>query len=259
MSGKFDLKDYIDVKTRVAEFYQRYPDGRLVTEQAFGTTEPDDVPRVWVKALAYRTADDPHPGTGWSWMVLPGSTPYTRGSEIENAETSAWGRAIGALGIGIAGSIASRDEVQAKAGDEVIEDARRLAAVPDPADGLIGTVEERKPPADLSLRVTPDGPIFGFGLVAPGRGGRVQVMAEGAMAEALAAAGLKVGERVTVWGHTELVEWTPKGGTAVRTYPRLHLSRIETADWTLPSRDDDLSDLDFPAEAQSVPLFPEGA
>ena len=79
--------------------------------------EPDGTPRVWVKALAYRSPDDAHPGVGWSWMVLPGSTPYTRGSELENTETSAWGRAIGALGIGIDKSIASGDEVKSKEGE----------------------------------------------------------------------------------------------------------------------------------------------
>src|SRR5262245_10982025 len=101
------LADYVEVKDRIALFYQQHPDGRLVTAEVRFPEPMDDMPRVAVKALAYRTADDPHPGVGWSWMVLPGMTPYTKGSELENTETSAWGRAIGALGIGIDKSIAS--------------------------------------------------------------------------------------------------------------------------------------------------------
>ena len=65
--GKFDLSDYVDVKERVRLFLAQYPDGRLVTAKVRVTREPDDTPRVWVKAAAYRTADDPHPAIGWSW------------------------------------------------------------------------------------------------------------------------------------------------------------------------------------------------
>ena len=92
---EFALGDYIEVKDRIARFYELFAGGRLVTTEVRATSEPDGKPRVWVQAAAYRTADDPHPGIGWSWLELPGATPYTRGSELENAETSAWGRAIG--------------------------------------------------------------------------------------------------------------------------------------------------------------------
>jgi hypothetical protein len=112
---KIDLGDYTEVKDRIAIFYERYAQGRLVTEEVRATREPDDVPRIWVKAAAYRTSDDPKPGIGWSWLELPGSTSFTRGSELENAETSAWGRAIGSLGILIERSIASSNEIASKA------------------------------------------------------------------------------------------------------------------------------------------------
>lgn len=249
MSGKFDLKDYVDVKTRIAEFYAKYPDGRLVTDVALGSSEPDDVPRIWVKALAYRTADDPHPGVGWSWMQLPGSTPYTRGSEIENAETSAWGRAIGALGIGIAASIATTDEIAAKEGTKEPEPAPTMMA--EDGEGLIGTVEARKPPADMELRQTPDGFAYGFGLVGPKGRGRIQVIAKGDLASAVHDAGLKADERVTVWGELEFVEWKGADGSARRPYQRLWLSRIQTEEWTLPAPDD-LADIDFDAVLPAV-------
>ena len=112
--GGFSLGDYVEVKDRIRLFYEAHPDGRLVTASASMTLDPDGVVRVWCQALAYRTPDDPHPAVGWSYLTVPGSTPYTRGSEVENAETSAWGRAIGALGIGIDKAIASRQEVMGK-------------------------------------------------------------------------------------------------------------------------------------------------
>ncbi len=52
------------------------------------------------------------PGIGTAWEIVPGTTNFTRGSELQNLETSAWGRAIGALGIGVDASIATLDEIQ---------------------------------------------------------------------------------------------------------------------------------------------------
>jgi len=101
-----DLKDYVDVAERVREFYAKYPDGSLQSEVIEMTSD-----RVTVKAWAYRTPDDQRPGIGHSWLAVPGSTSFTRGSEIENAETSAWGRALAGLGFATK-QIASREEVQ---------------------------------------------------------------------------------------------------------------------------------------------------
>ena len=67
-----------------------------------------------IKAYAYRMPEDQRPGIGHSSLEIPGSTPYTKGSEIENAETSAWGRAIAALGFEVKRGIASREEVANK-------------------------------------------------------------------------------------------------------------------------------------------------
>lgn len=47
-------------------------------------------------------------------MSIPGATNFTRGSEIENCETSAWGRAIAALGFEVKRGVASKQEVENK-------------------------------------------------------------------------------------------------------------------------------------------------
>ena len=104
----FDLKDYVDVAERVREFYVRFPQGSLQSE----ITHLSDK-LVVVKAWAYRSPDDDRPAIGHSSLSIPGSTPYTKGSEIENAETSAWGRALAGLGFATK-AIASREEVQNK-------------------------------------------------------------------------------------------------------------------------------------------------
>lgn len=242
MSGKANyddrLKDYVDVKERVRLFYDRHPDGRLVTGEVRLTKEPDGVPRVLVEAAAYRTPDDPLPGRGWSWMILPGTTPYTRGSEIENAETSAWGRAIGALGIGISASIASRDEIDAKAG----EAQRPIAAAAKPAmaaadGGVVGTADIGKGDADFELRPAPDGQAIVFRLVSGGT--QLKVIAYSPLAEMLAARRKDIlGVRSTAWGSIEMESWdkVENGKTKTITYPVLTLSRIKgpTFDLAMP-------------------------
>jgi hypothetical protein len=130
---EFTLGDYVEVKDRIALFYEMFGQGRLVTEEVRATTEPDGKPRIWVKAAAYRTVDDAHPGIGWSWMELPGTTPYTKGSELENTETSAWGRAIASLGILILKGIATGNEVASKAAPKPPR-APQTAAAPRPAE-----------------------------------------------------------------------------------------------------------------------------
>lgn len=106
------LKDYIDVPTRLARFYEKYANGSIQSE----ITHLSDK-LVVVKAWAYRDADDARPGIGHSSMNIPGSTSFTRGSEVENAETSAWGRAIAALGFEVKKGIATREEVENKQDD----------------------------------------------------------------------------------------------------------------------------------------------
>jgi hypothetical protein len=58
--------------------------------------------------------DDRPAGIGHSAMQIPGATPYTRGSEIENCETSAVGRALVMAGLP-SKRIASDDEIRSKA------------------------------------------------------------------------------------------------------------------------------------------------
>jgi hypothetical protein len=127
MSG-FNIDGYVTVPERIALFYKRYPEGSLQMD-APEFVQVDGKQWVIGRAYAYRTPDDQRPGIGTAWEVIPGTTPFTRGSEIMNLESSAWGRCIGSLGIGIDKSIATYDEIEAaKARNTVV---RTTEAIPD--------------------------------------------------------------------------------------------------------------------------------
>jgi hypothetical protein len=118
MSG-YNMDGYIDVPSRMALFYKRHPEGSLQMDP-IEWVEIDGKRWALGRAYAYRTPDDPRPGIGTAWEIVPGTTSFTRGSEVQNLETSAWGRAIGSLGIGIDKSIATLDEIEhAKARNKV--------------------------------------------------------------------------------------------------------------------------------------------
>jgi len=103
-------EDYIEVSERLQTFYETHPEGSLQSNYEIITVL--DQPVVVVKAFAYRYPDDPRPGVGHAWEQVPGRTPFTKGSELMNGETSAWGRALAALGIAVHRGIASGHEVR---------------------------------------------------------------------------------------------------------------------------------------------------
>lgn len=109
-------EDYVDVATRLVEFREKYPEGSLQPADVsvpFTVKDIGDQTFIVVVAAAYRDREDPRPGIGMAYELFPGRTPYTRGSELQNAETSAWGRAIvAALAADTKKGIASADEVR---------------------------------------------------------------------------------------------------------------------------------------------------
>lgn len=107
----YDISDYVDVKTRIELFYAKYPEGSIQFE--FKGVMEGNPEFIWGVAHAYRWLSDTLPATGTCSELAQGKTAFTRGSELANLETSAIGRAIGALGIGLGKSMASKQEVSA--------------------------------------------------------------------------------------------------------------------------------------------------
>jgi len=105
----FDIQNYTTVQERVTEFYTRYPEGSIQFE--FMGVMDGDTTKMWGVASAYRTADDTRPGVGTASEFIDGKSPYTKGSELQNLETSAWGRALASLGIGTSKGLSSKEEI----------------------------------------------------------------------------------------------------------------------------------------------------
>lgn len=106
MAGREDaLRDYVEVNTRIMKFYEKYPEGRILTEIL---DWKDGV--VVMKATVYRDSTDIIAATGHAYEK-EGSSFINKTSALENCETSACGRALAMLGFEIKKSIASKEEV----------------------------------------------------------------------------------------------------------------------------------------------------
>ncbi|HXH35241.1 MAG TPA: hypothetical protein VNJ54_12660 [Plantibacter sp.] len=103
----FNMEGYVDVLERLRRFKEEFPEGFLRSEIIEYSES-----RVIVKAYAHRDQEDAKPAIGHAKEPIPGKTPYTRDSELENAETSAWGRALAALNFADFGKVASAEEVR---------------------------------------------------------------------------------------------------------------------------------------------------
>lgn len=130
MSNRPSLDDYVDVAERIQDFKDAHPNGSLqtlkwevVTVNAIDKKANKPVERTFIvyHAAAYREPTDTLPGHGIAWEPFPGATPYTNDSELMNAETAAWGRAIVALGLVANRSLASRQEVRNRRADQDAE------------------------------------------------------------------------------------------------------------------------------------------
>ena len=97
-------KSYVMVHDRILFFRENYPNHSLVSE----IVELKEG-RCVIKA-SILDADKVVVATGHAYE-MEGSTFINKTSYIENCETSAWGRALGNLGVGIDASIASAEEV----------------------------------------------------------------------------------------------------------------------------------------------------
>lgn len=108
---KIKGKDYVLVSDRIIYFNEQYPNGSIKTKVISDLKSK----MVIVKAWVYPDRDNSkRVFTGYSQAIW-GDGMVNKTSALENAETSAVGRALAMLGIGVIDSVASVDEM-AKAG-----------------------------------------------------------------------------------------------------------------------------------------------
>lgn len=106
-SGRDDLSDYALVADRITMFYERYPDGRIVTELHSRVDR-----EITFRALVYRSATEVLPAaTGWA-SEREGDGEINRVACLENTETSAVGRALANLGFTASSRRPSREEME---------------------------------------------------------------------------------------------------------------------------------------------------
>ncbi len=120
------LSDYVEVSERIDAFHRSFPEGSLQGD--YTVRELGEQTVIVYRAKAYRTPDDQRPGIGFASEPVPGRTPYTKGSELMNAETSAWGRALAALGFEVRRGVASKQEVAAQRNGHKLE-RKRVEAI----------------------------------------------------------------------------------------------------------------------------------
>lgn len=193
---------YVEVSQRIEKFKEEHPEGSLQStwtiekipaphdfrrneqKKEYGNCRQCGLPledvgqsrmcEFWgfiVRAEAYRGPDDECPGVGTAWEPFPGRTPYTRHSELMNAETSAWGRALASLGYEVHNGIASANEMRGREGGG---EGRR-----EPSEGQISffsdLVKETELPAGTQANVI----AFGKAMLSGGKNGSMSEAIDG--------------------------------------------------------------------------------
>jgi len=106
---QFKGKEYVLVSDRVNYFNETYPNGSIQTQLI---SEPKD-DMVVVKAIVCPDIKEQRAFTGYSQAKWSDSSSFVnKTSALENCETSAVGRALAFMGIGVIDSVASIDEIK---------------------------------------------------------------------------------------------------------------------------------------------------
>lgn len=112
--ARFNLEDYETVESRIKKFYELYPDGRILTKwlNEFRLHEASDI--YIVRATIYLDAGDQAnklPKSTGLAVEISGTGGANNGSALENAETSAIGRALANMNLS-GNKRTSREEMQ---------------------------------------------------------------------------------------------------------------------------------------------------
>ena len=126
------LRDYQTVDERLREWWSHHPDGRIITR----IVESHGEQRWTVAAEAYRDLDDERPvSTGLAYGDPSGSSGAQATNPLEDAETSAIGRALANAGYSPKGARPSAEEMR-------VAQARAEPVDLAPLEALIVTAQD---------------------------------------------------------------------------------------------------------------------
>jgi hypothetical protein len=107
----FDLSQYELVEDRIRAFWEKYPNGRLLTDVKFHTRDNGAI--VWTcHSLLFIDKEDTRPTTTGFAMEVEGSTNVNKYSAAENCETSSLGRCLANFLFAAKGKRASESEMK---------------------------------------------------------------------------------------------------------------------------------------------------
>lgn len=143
------MQDYVTVAERIEKFYERYPEGRIVT-----TIVEHDAERgfILMRAEVYRHPDDAAPSASGHAYEYRDAGYVQKTSYIEVGETSAVGRALALCGFEVKRGIASREEMEkasrmAQSVRPPERDKAPVAAAPRPPEAAAASARTEKPAA----------------------------------------------------------------------------------------------------------------
>lgn len=174
---RFNLADYETVEARIKRFYEANPDGRIETTWESSYAVDGASPNIWVvKAFVYLTAGDQAnklpKATGYAFEK-DGTGGANNTSALENAETSAIGRALANMNLS-GNKRASREEMQkvvASDRDFLAEAEQTLSLTA--LRNIYAEAKAANAPAEVLDKIRDYGQTLGAGSENQGTGGRV--------------------------------------------------------------------------------------
>jgi hypothetical protein len=168
----FVIEGYVDVAERIRQLREKHPEAVL---RPYNPAEPFKIMEIGGRefivytAACFRSPDDPMPAVAVAAEPAVGKTNFTRDSEVMNAETSAWGRAIVACLAADTQKIASMEEVRNRQVEHPAAGAPKpqtreeyIAAAQAKSDAMVAAQTDRavvgskaRPPQSQEAVVTP--------------------------------------------------------------------------------------------------------
>lgn len=180
---RFNLDDYETVESRIKRFYEANPDGRIETNWESSYAVDGAGPNIWViKAFVFLTAGDQAnklpKATGYAFEK-DGTGGANNTSALENAETSAIGRALANMNLS-GNKRASREEMQKVANSQrdFLAEAEQTLSI-EALRNIYAEAKAANVPADVLDKIRDYGQILSAGSEDQGTGGRVSASPKG--------------------------------------------------------------------------------